>query len=82
MKAEIAIAWPSLLEGRIRLQLVLKVSITYSQEGVVKARILAYDFRTCRVKEAEHGVEPHSVCVYNSPRRIPVEQLSAKLFRL
>jgi len=70
MKAEIAIAWPSLLEGRIRLQLVLKVSITDSQEGMVKARIQAYDFRTCRAGAAEHGVGPRSAWAYDSPQRI------------
>ena len=56
--------------GRIRLQLVLKVSITDSQEGVVRARILAYDFRTCRGAAAEHGVEPRSAWVYDSPQQI------------
>jgi hypothetical protein len=69
MRAEIAVAWPFFLDGRIRLQLVLKVSITDSQEGVVRARILAYDFRTCR-GAAEHGVEPRSACVYDSPHQI------------
>jgi len=58
MKAEIAVAWPSLLDGRIRLQLVLKATIAGSQEGVVKAHILAYDFRTCRPTEAEQKAEP------------------------
>ena len=49
MKAEIAVAWPGLLDGRIRLQLVLEATITSSQDGVTEARILAYDFRTRRV---------------------------------
>jgi hypothetical protein len=46
MKAEIAVAWPGLLDGRIRLQLVLEATITGSQDGVTEARILAYHFRT------------------------------------
>jgi hypothetical protein len=46
MKAEIAVAWPFLLDGRIRLQLVLEARITGSQDGVTEARILAYHFRT------------------------------------
>ena len=48
MAAEVALVWPFLLDDRIRLQLVLQVMITGSQEGVAEARILAYDFRTRR----------------------------------
>ena len=55
MKAEIAVAWPRLLDDRIRLQLVLQVTITSSRNGEAEGRILAYDFRTCRAAEA--GVE-------------------------
>ena len=46
MKPEIAVAWPRLLDNRIRLQLVLQATITGSQDSVVEARIRAYDFRT------------------------------------
>jgi hypothetical protein len=46
MKAEIVLAWPRLLDGHIRLQLVLEATITGSQGGVTEARILAYQFRT------------------------------------
>jgi hypothetical protein len=46
MAAEVALAWPHLLEGRIRLLLVLQVAIIGSQDGVAEARILTYDFRT------------------------------------
>jgi hypothetical protein len=46
MNAEIVVAWPCLLDGRIRLQLVLDAIITSSKDGVTEARILAYDFRT------------------------------------
>ena len=46
MTAEIVVAWPHLVDGRIRLQLVLDVIITGSQDGVTEARILTYDFRT------------------------------------
>ena len=46
MNAEIVLEWPRLLDDRIRLQLVLRVTITGSQDGVTEARILSYDFRT------------------------------------
>jgi hypothetical protein len=46
MDAEILVAWPRLLDGRIRLLLVLQVAITDTQNGVVQGRILRYDFRT------------------------------------
>ena len=48
MGAEIAVAWPLLLDGHIHLQLVLDAIITASEDGLAAARILAYDFRTCR----------------------------------
>jgi hypothetical protein len=73
MTAEIAVAWPRLLDGRIRLQLVLEASITSSQDGVVEARILTYDFRTRRpveqITEPAGAVGPPPVdCVIrNSP---------------
>ena len=44
MTAEIVVDWPPLLDDRIRLQLVLQVMITGTQDGVTEARILAYDF--------------------------------------
>jgi len=46
MQAELAIAWPFLLDGRVRLQLVLQSVITQSQYGQVEARITRYHFRT------------------------------------
>jgi hypothetical protein len=46
MKAEIAVAWPLLLDSHIRLQLILEATITGSQDGVAEARIRAYHFRT------------------------------------
>jgi hypothetical protein len=58
MKAEIAVAWPFLLDGHIRLQLVLETTITGSQGGVAEARILSYHFRTRRSEEAEQREEP------------------------
>jgi hypothetical protein len=45
MKAEIVVAWPPPLEDRLLLELVLKVSITNSQDGVAEAHIWTYDFR-------------------------------------
>jgi hypothetical protein len=53
MKAEIAIAWPFLLDGHIRLQLVLEATITGSEDGAAEARILSYHFRTRRPTETE-----------------------------
>jgi hypothetical protein len=46
MAAEIVLDWPFLLDNRIRLQLVLQVMITGSQDGVAEAHILAYQFHT------------------------------------
>lgn len=51
MHAEIAVAWPRLPDGQIRLQLVLDEIITGSLDGMTEAHILAYDFRTCRLAE-------------------------------
>jgi hypothetical protein len=51
MAAEVALAWPFLLDARIRLQLVLQVMITRSDDGVAEARILAYHFRTAGTAE-------------------------------
>jgi len=45
MNAEIMVEWPRLLEDRIRLQLVLEVTITDNRDGVVHARVGLYDFR-------------------------------------
>lgn len=61
MKAEIAIAWPFLLDGHIRLQLVLDTTVTSSQDGVAEARILTYHFRTRRPAEAEQRTAPAGV---------------------
>ena len=58
MKAEVAVAWPLLLDGRIRLQLVLEVTITGNQDGVAEARILTYHFRTRRPADPEQTAEP------------------------
>jgi hypothetical protein len=46
MTAEVALAWPFLLGGRVRLHLVLQVRIISSDDGVAEAQILEYDFRT------------------------------------
>ena len=53
MNAEIVLEWPRLLDDRVRLQLVLQVAITGSQDGVTEARIQAYQFRTRGPAEAE-----------------------------
>ena len=45
MNAEIVVDWPRLLEGRIRLKLVLEVT-TDNRDGVAHGRSALYDFRT------------------------------------
>ena len=51
MEAQIALAWPFLLDNRVPLQLVLDTTITATQDGVAEARILAHHFRTRRAAE-------------------------------
>jgi hypothetical protein len=58
MKAEIAIAWPLRLEGRVRLQLSVTAILTHVAEGVAVARIVQYDFRTRGEKEPVGEKEP------------------------
>lgn len=48
MTAEVVVDWPRLLEGRIHLKLMLGVMITGNRHGVAEARIMKYDFRTCK----------------------------------
>ena len=58
MNAEIVVVWPFLLDGHIRLQLVLETTITSSQDGVAQARILAHHFRTRRPAKGGQPAEP------------------------
>jgi hypothetical protein len=53
MKAEIAVAWPRLLDGHIRLQLILEATITGGHGGVTEATILAYQFRIRRPADGQ-----------------------------
>jgi hypothetical protein len=81
MKAEIVVAWPRLLDGRIRLQLVLDAIITSSKDGV-EARILAYDFRTAGLADAEPktevtGWEAPTVINRPSPCNLPLKARTA-----
>src|SRR5215831_4464518 len=46
VQCEISIAWPVLLQGRIRLQLVLQTLITRSEGQVVMGRVSKYEFQT------------------------------------
>ena len=57
MRAEIAVAWPFLLDGHIRLQLILEAAITRTEAGTAEARILSHHFRTRRLPEAEQRTE-------------------------
>jgi len=61
MSAEIALAWPFLLDSRVHLQLVLATTITGSQDSVAEARILAYHFRVRGPAEAEQRAEAAGV---------------------
>ena len=61
MKAEIVVAWPCLLDDRIRLQLVLQVTITGSHDVVAEGRISTHNFRTRRAAEAEQRAEAAGV---------------------
>jgi hypothetical protein len=51
MNAEIVLEWPRLLEGRIRLRLVLEATITDSRHGLARARVALYDFRIAGLAE-------------------------------
>jgi hypothetical protein len=46
MKAEISIAWPVLLDGRVRLQLVIDGAIARSEGGLTAVQIWKYRYRT------------------------------------
>ena len=46
VRCEISIAWPVLLQGRIRLQLVLQTIINRSEGQFVIGRVSKYEFRT------------------------------------
>ena len=61
MSAEIVVDWPPILDDRIRLQLVLQVTITGSRDGVAEASIWAHHFRTQRPVEAEQRAEAAGV---------------------
>ena len=45
-KVEIGIAWPFLLEGRARLQLVMDARVTRTEGKLAEARIQKYHFKT------------------------------------
>ena len=51
MNAEVVLDWPRLRDDWIHLELVLKVSITSNQDGVVEAHIVMYIFRTRPARE-------------------------------
>ncbi|PWT98906.1 MAG: hypothetical protein C5B51_28285 [Terriglobia bacterium] len=46
MKTEICIAWPVLLDSRVRLQLVLEGRVVRSQDDTTAISILKHHFRT------------------------------------
>ena len=58
MLCEISIAWPILLENRVRLQLILEATIVRVEGPVVAARISKYNYRTRGVWQPEPAQEP------------------------
>ena len=74
MNAEIVVAWPRLLDGRIRLQLVLETIITSSKDNVAEARILAYDFRTAGLAKMETEELNRPLCYENLSGPLPIPQ--------
>jgi hypothetical protein len=63
MRAEIAIAWPFLLDDRVRLQLTIDAVVTRVAEGVAVARIFNYQFRTRAEWETADNRAPFPVRV-------------------
>jgi hypothetical protein len=57
MPVEISLAWPRLLDNRVRLEVMLTTTITGCQDGVAEARIWAFQFRTRKPAEAEPRTE-------------------------
>jgi len=58
MKAEISIAWPVLLDSRVRLQLVIDGTITRSKTGLIAVQIGKYHYRTRGPWAQEETREP------------------------
>jgi hypothetical protein len=63
MRAEIAVAWPFLLDDRVRLQLTIDAVVTQIADGVAFARISNYQFRTRADWEASDDAAPLPVRV-------------------
>ena len=59
MKAEISIAWPALLDDRVRLQLIVVGTVVRTQEGLNVLSILKHHYRTRGRVQAEN-TEPIS----------------------
>ena len=57
MKAEISIAWPVLLDGRVRLQLVIEGAIARSEGGLTAVQIWKYHYRTRGLWAQEEALE-------------------------
>jgi hypothetical protein len=68
MKLQLSIAWPFLLEDRVRLQLIIVAVVTKVAGGVAEAAILRYDFRTR--KDQEHAAAAANGMVL-APNAIP-----------
>jgi hypothetical protein len=68
MKLQLAIAWPYLLEERVRLQLTIVALVTKVASGIAEAAILQYDFRTRKDKET--GAAADGIAL--APNAIPL----------
>jgi hypothetical protein len=58
MNAEIVLEWPRLRDGWIHMELVLRVTITGNQDGLVEAHIVTYAFRTRPAGEPPEQIVP------------------------
>ena len=64
-RVELGIAWPFLLEGRARLQLVMDAKVTRTEGKLAEARIQKYHFKT-RGEWSEAGEAGQSIAVFGS----------------
>src|SRR5215475_413890 len=71
VQCEISIAWPVLLESRIRLQLVLQSVITRSECQFVMGRVSKSEFRTVGATSASNTVTGRAVRWMTGSRGLP-----------
>src|SRR5215469_10299229 len=74
VQCEISIAWPVLLEGRIRLQLVLQSVITRSEDQFVMGRVSKFEFRTVGATSVSNTVTGRAVRWMTGSRGLPPDK--------